>query len=59
MEAHGTETVTRVKVEFSEAEYKLLIARVKPPAVLAEFIHEVVMRSLRRKARKPKGDVQT
>lgn len=50
--SHGTETVTRVKVEFSEEEYKLLISEVKPPQVLAEFIHDVVMRSLRRKARK-------
>ena len=48
---HGTETVTRVKVEFSEEEYKLLIAEVKPPQVLADFIHGVVMRSLRRKKR--------
>jgi len=48
---HGTETVTRVKVEFSEEEYNLLIAEVKPPQVLSDFIKAVVMRSLRRKKR--------
>lgn len=51
MDSHGTETITRVKVEFTEDEYKLLIAEVKPPQVLAHFIHDVVMRSLRRKKR--------
>ena len=59
MESHGTETVTRVKVEFSEEEYKLLIERVPAPFVLAEFIHQVVMRSLRRKKgakRKPSNE---
>ncbi len=54
---HGTETVTRVKVEFSEEEYKLLIDKVKHPQSLADFIHDVTMRSLRRKARKGKEDV--
>lgn len=54
---HGTETVTRVKVEFSEEEYKLLIDRVPVGEVLADFIRQVVMRSLRRKARKPKKGV--
>lgn len=57
MEGHGTETVTRVKVEFSEEEYKLLIAEVKPPQALADFIKGVVMRSLRRK-RRTKKDLQ-
>ena len=58
MESHGTETITRVKVEFTEEEYKLLIDRVKPPQVLAEFIHDVMMRILRRKARKAKREDQ-
>ena len=57
MDGHGTETVTRLKVEFTEEEYKLLIERVPVGEVLADFIHQVVMRSLRRKARKPKEDV--
>ena len=57
MENPGTETVTRVKVEFSEEEYKLLTGRVPVGEVLADFIHRVVMRSLRRKAKKPKEDV--
>lgn len=51
MDGHGTETITRVKVEFTEDEYKLLIATVAPPQSLAEFIRDVVMRSLRRKRR--------
>lgn len=58
MESHGTETVTRVKIEFTEDEYKLLIDRVKPPQVLTDFIKGVVMRSLNRKPRKAKGENQ-
>lgn len=54
MEAQGTETIKRVWVEFSENEYEMLIAGVVLPRNLNEFIHGVVMRSLRRKERKAK-----
>lgn len=58
MQTDKLETITFVRVGFSEDEYKLLSAEVKPPGALADFIHRVVMRSLRRKARKTKADVQ-
>ena len=55
MQSQATETVTRVKVEFTETEYKLLIDKVPAPQSLAEFIHQVVMKSLHRKKRAKKG----
>jgi len=56
MEDHGTETIKKVWVEFSENEYEMLIAGVALPQNLPEFIRGVVMRSLRRKERKAKKE---
>lgn len=59
MQTGKPETVTYVPVAFSAEEFDLLVEKVgvgDGPA-LAEFIHNVIIRSLRRKARKTKGDV--
>lgn len=56
MEDNGTEIVVRLRVEFSEEEYDLLKAGAEPTQELNDFIHDVVMRSLRRKQRKVKDD---
>lgn len=58
MQTEQPETVTFVPVKFSEEEWEMLESRtdvVNPPA---QYIHDVVMRSLRRKPRAKKG-VQT
>lgn len=54
MEDNGTETIVRLRVEFSLEEYELLKVKVKATQALDEFIHDIVMRSLRRKERKVK-----
>ena len=58
MQTEQPETVTFVPVKFSAKEWDMLITRqVDVHASEAEYIHGVVMRSLRRKPR-VKKDVQ-
>lgn len=59
MQTGKPETVTFIPVAFSDDEFKLLVKKVgvSDGPALAEFIHNVIIRSLRRKARKGKEDV--
>lgn len=52
------QTVSRISVEFTVEEYKLLVAKVGDwePGAEADFIHALVMRSLRRRERKAKKE---
>ena len=54
------EKITVIRVEFSEDEFNLLLMKVgdHQAGAEAQYIHDVVMRSLRRKRRQGKG-VQT
>ena len=59
MQPEGQETVTIVKVSFSEEEWALLKgSRDLSAGSPANYIHDVVMRSLRRRKRKTKKGVQ-
>lgn len=53
MQTSKAQTVHRLTVEFSEEEYRLLVVRVgdPEPGTEAEYIHDLVMRSLNRKKR--------
>ena len=59
MQTGKTETVTYVPVAFSDEEFALLVKKVgtSDGPALAEFIHNVIVRSLQRKPRKVKEDV--
>lgn len=56
MEDEGTEVIIRVTIEFSQEEYELLKAKRDPTQRLDNFIHDIVIRSLRRKVRKAKTE---
>jgi len=60
MQTGQPETVTFVPVAFSSEEFDLLVKKVgvSDGPALAEFIHNVIIRSLRRKGR-TKKDVQS
>lgn len=57
MQTEQPETVTFVPVKFSEEEWEMLENRTDTGYTPAEYIHDVVMRSLKRKKR-VKEDVQ-
>lgn len=59
MQTEGQKTVTIIEITFSEEEWAMLKRRTdvdNSPA--AQYIHDVVMRSLRRKSGKGKKGVQ-
>ena len=60
MQRTSPEEVVFLKVQFSKEEWGMLLERVgdHQAGAEAEYIHDVVVRGLRRKARKPKKDVQ-
>lgn len=59
MQTGKAQTVSRIQVEFTEEEFKLLVVKVgdPEPGAEADFIHALVMRSLNRKPRKAKEGV--
>jgi|GEM_PF-3718873 len=52
MQTEGQKTVTIIEVSFSEEEWAMLERRTDVGNTPAQYIHDVVMRSLRRKAKK-------
>lgn len=58
MEDEGTELIIKIKLEFSQEEYELLKAMRDPNQRLDNFIHDLLVRSLKRKKR-AKGGAQT
>lgn len=60
MQTGQTRTVTYVPVAFSDDEFDMLVKKVGSALGpdLAEYIYNIVMRSLKRKTRKVKEDIQ-
>lgn len=60
MQTGEPRTVTFIPVAFSDEEREMLVKKVGTSAgpEMAEYIHKVVKRSLNRKARKVKENVQ-